>query len=336
MSPGLVQKAYGAESARAVRIGVGINAVGAAASLRSARRCSAWSRACCIRICRTPNLALPTLLAVDLPPIDRRAHAGRRARRRDQLGRRGAVHALHVVVAGPLSPVHRARGHRHAGAAGRATWRPSWLGIAGVGMAMVIPTVVDALKNFYGVVTAALFVPVAASLVTARGGQFEALAAMGVGPGRVGAGAIRVPDGWLAGLPAPAWGIVAGASALRRRARRCGAADDRRVAPDAELRHARRRGRRHVRREAGRDLRAARPQRRRQDDDAAHAGGAARAQQRRGHGRGHPAVARDHRPGAGADRVSHRGAGAMGSADRTSEPDGLRAPASAVATRPGP
>ena len=38
--------------------------------------------------------------------------------------------------------------------AGRALAAAIVAGIAGVGMALVIPTVVDALKNFYGVVTA--------------------------------------------------------------------------------------------------------------------------------------------------------------------------------------
>jgi SSS family solute:Na+ symporter len=86
-------------------------------------------------------------------------------------------------------------------------------GVAGVGMALVIPTVVDALKNFYGVITAALFVPVAASLVTTRGGQFEGLAAMSAG--LAGWSVVRFEfGGWLAGLPDPAWGIIAAIGAF--------------------------------------------------------------------------------------------------------------------------
>ena len=81
--------------------------------------------------------------------------------------------------------------------------------IAGVGMAIVIPTVVDALTIFYGVVTATLFVPVAASLLTTRGGQPEGLVAMGMGLAAWAAVAFGVPGARLAGVPAPACGLVA-------------------------------------------------------------------------------------------------------------------------------
>ena len=76
-------------------------------------------------------------------------------------------------------------------------------------MAIVIPTVVDALKIFYGVVTATLFVPVAASLVTTRGGQPEGLAAMAAGLAAWAAVAFGVTGEQVAGLPAPACGLVA-------------------------------------------------------------------------------------------------------------------------------
>ena len=83
VSPGLVQKAYGAESARAVRIGVGVNAVGLLLFAICPAVLGMVARVLHPDLPHA-DLALPTLLAVDLPPIDRRAHAGRRARGRDQ------------------------------------------------------------------------------------------------------------------------------------------------------------------------------------------------------------------------------------------------------------
>ena len=84
---------------------------------------------------------------------------------------------------------------------------------------------------------------------------------------------------------------------------------------------------------AVRDRRAARPQRRRQDDDAADAGGADRADQRhRGHrrrradARHRPAPARPH-------RLSHRGAGPLGSPDGAREPARLCRRCTALAAR---
>ena len=211
VSPGLVQKAYGAESARAVRIGVGVNAV----ALMIFAVCPAVLGM--VARVRHPgledvNLALPTLLAMDLPPvIGALTLAGVLAA---EISSADAV--LFMLSTSLSQDLYRrfvapdasdARVLRVARAAAIVA------GAAGVGMAVVIPTVVDALTIFYSVVTAALFVPVAAALITTRGGQAEGLAAMVVGllawvAVRLGAG------GTFAGLPAPAYGITAGALAF--------------------------------------------------------------------------------------------------------------------------
>jgi SSS family solute:Na+ symporter len=54
-------------------------------------------------------------------------------------------------------------------------------GVAGVLLAVVIPTVIDSLTVFYSLLSVSLFVPIVAGLHARRGGAPEALAAIGVG-----------------------------------------------------------------------------------------------------------------------------------------------------------
>jgi SSS family solute:Na+ symporter len=54
-------------------------------------------------------------------------------------------------------------------------------GTAGVALAIVSPSVIDALKFFYTVLSVSLFVPVVAGLYVRRVGTPEAAAAIGVG-----------------------------------------------------------------------------------------------------------------------------------------------------------
>jgi len=54
-------------------------------------------------------------------------------------------------------------------------------GIAGVLLAVVIPTVIDSLRVFYSLLSVSLFVPIVAGLHARRGGSFEALAAIVAG-----------------------------------------------------------------------------------------------------------------------------------------------------------
>jgi SSS family solute:Na+ symporter len=54
-------------------------------------------------------------------------------------------------------------------------------GVLGVLLAIVSPTVIEALKIFYSLLSVSLFVPVIAGLYSRRGGTPEALAAIGAG-----------------------------------------------------------------------------------------------------------------------------------------------------------
>ncbi len=212
VSPGLVQKAYGAESARAVRIGVGVNAV----ALMLFAICPA-TLGMVARVLHPDlphaDLALPTLLAVDLPPlIGALTLAGVLAA---EISSADAV--LFMLATSSSQDLYRrfvAPGATDAQVLRLARIVAVGAGLIGIAMAVVIPTVVDALVIFYSVITATLFVPVAAALVTTRGGQPEALAAMAAGLSAWIVVRFAVAGATVAGMPAPLCGIAAGAAAF--------------------------------------------------------------------------------------------------------------------------
>jgi SSS family solute:Na+ symporter len=212
VSPGLVQKAYGADSQRAVRVGVGINAV----ALLLFAVCPAVL-GMAARVLHPDltdvNLALPTLLAVDLPPfVGTLTLAGVLA------AEISSADAVLLMLSTSLSQDLYRRFVAPAASDARvvavARGAAVVAGIAGVGMAVVVPTVVDALKVFYGVITATLFVPIVAALLTTRGGQVECLAAMTAGLVAWAAAAFGPYPAVAMGLPSPAFGLLASALAF--------------------------------------------------------------------------------------------------------------------------
>jgi SSS family solute:Na+ symporter len=212
VSPGLVQKAYGADSQRSVRIGVGVNAIAllmfaiCPAVLGMAARVLHPNLA-------DVNLALPTLLAVDLPPL-----VGTLTLAAVLAAEISSADAVLLMLSTSLSQdlyrrfVAPTASDDRVLAVARAAAVVA--GVVGVGMAVVIPTVVDALKVFYGVITAALFVPIVAALVTTRGGQAECLAAMSAGLVAWAAAAFGPYPAIAMGLPSPAFGLLASAVAF--------------------------------------------------------------------------------------------------------------------------
>ena len=211
VSPGLVQRAYGADSQRAVRVGVGINA----AALMAFAVCPAvlgmTARVLHPNLTDV-NLALPTLLAVNLPPL-----VGALTLAGVLAAEISSADAVLLMLSTSFSQdLYRrflvpdasdARVLRMARVAAVAA------GLAGIAMAIVIPTVVDALKIFYSVITATLFVPIVGALVTTRGGQPECLSAMAAGLGAWIFAAFG-PGTGLPWLPAPAFGLLASAAAF--------------------------------------------------------------------------------------------------------------------------
>lgn len=179
VSPGLLQKAYGAQSERAVRIGVGVNAAAllafgfVPALLGMAARTLHPGLA-------SQELALPTLMVQDLPTA-----VGALALAAVFSAEVSAADAVLFMLSTSLSQdlyrsflspnatdrriLQVARGAAVAG------------GTAGVLLAILSPTIIAALSVFYGLLGVTLFVPVVAGLHLRRTGAPEALASIGAG-----------------------------------------------------------------------------------------------------------------------------------------------------------
>lgn len=211
-SPGLIQKAYGAESARAVRIGVGLNGLALIVFAIAPIVLGMAARA------RHPgltdvNLALPTLLAMDLPPF-----VGALTMAAVLSAEISAADAVLFMLSTSFSQDLYRRflvpGASDAMVVTVARRAAVVAGVIGVALALVIPTVVDALKIFYGLLTVALFVPVMAAMASTRGGEPEALGSMTAGV--VTWGVVRLSSGATgpAGMPPETLGLMAAALAF--------------------------------------------------------------------------------------------------------------------------
>jgi solute:Na+ symporter, SSS family len=179
VSPGLVQKAYGAADARAVRLGVGVNAV---ALLLFAIVPVTLGMVARIHHPGLPSadLALPVLLGSDLPPL-----VGALTLASVFAAEVSAADAVLFMLSTSLSQDLYRRFMAPAADDARlvqiARWSAGVAAAAGLGMALVLPTVVDALKIFYSVLTVALFVPVVGGLLWASPTSAEALSSMAIG-----------------------------------------------------------------------------------------------------------------------------------------------------------
>jgi solute:Na+ symporter, SSS family len=179
ISPGLLQKAYGAVDERALRIGIGAQGVVlllfafAPPLLGMIARVYEPSLA-------NPEFALPIVLTVGLPTV-----VGALALAAVFSAEVSSADAILFMLSTSLSKdlykryvrpdasdaqvLRVARGAAVAG------------GVFGVLLALVIPTVIDSLRVFYSVLSVSLLVPIAVGIHTRRAGVPEALAAIGVG-----------------------------------------------------------------------------------------------------------------------------------------------------------
>jgi solute:Na+ symporter, SSS family len=179
VSPGLLQKVYGARDDRAVRIGVGLNALGLLAF--------AFVPALLGIVARvqhpdlpSPDSALPRLLVADVPPLV--GAIGLAALFSAEVSAADAVlfmlstslsQDLYKRFLNPAASDDRmlfvARGAAAAGA------------VAGVSLAIVLPSVILSLTIFYSLMGVALFVPIVAGLCTTRADATTALAGIAAG-----------------------------------------------------------------------------------------------------------------------------------------------------------
>ena len=180
ISPGLLQKVYGARDDRAVRIGVGANALLLLAFAFVPVVLGMAARVLHPDLVRR-EMALPTLLVQDLPPLI--GALGLVAIFSTEVNTADAI--LFMLSTSLSQDLYRrfvnpratdamvlkvARGAAIAG------------GTLGVMFAVVLsPTVIDALSIFYVLLGVCLFVPVVAGLYLKRVGTPEALAAIAAG-----------------------------------------------------------------------------------------------------------------------------------------------------------
>ncbi len=179
VSPGLVQKAYGAIDQRAIRLGVGLNAIAlllfaiVPVTLGMVARVHHPDLA-------SPDQALPVLLRADLPPL-----VGALTLASVFAAEVSAADAVLFMLSTSMSQDLYRRFVAPEADDDRvvrvARWSAVVAGAAGLGMALVLPTVVDALKIFYSVLTVALFVPVVGGLLWARPKTADVIASMVTG-----------------------------------------------------------------------------------------------------------------------------------------------------------
>lgn len=179
ISPGLLQKVYGARDERAVRLGVAANA--------GVLLVFAFVPALLGIIARAQHpeltnheLALPTLLARDLPLAI--GSLGLAAVFSAEVSTADAI--LFMLATSLSQDLYRRFIHPQASEARvLAVARGAAVGggVLGVALALWIPTVIEGLSIFYALLGVSLFVPVVAGLHTQKAGAPEAFASMGAG-----------------------------------------------------------------------------------------------------------------------------------------------------------
>ncbi len=179
ISPGLIQKAYGARDERAIRLGLGASGVALIAFAAVPPLIG--------MIARTANpgleqheLALPWLLSEMLPPA--LGSLGLAAVLSAELS---SADAILFMLSTSLSKDLYKRFYRPE-ATDTQVLKVSRLaavagGSLGVLLAIVLPSVIGSLSVFYSLLSVSLFVPVVAGLHSRRAGTPEALAAIGAG-----------------------------------------------------------------------------------------------------------------------------------------------------------
>ncbi|MFN7980432.1 MAG: hypothetical protein U0Q11_01110 [Vicinamibacterales bacterium] len=207
VSPGLLQKVFGAADDRAVRRGVGLNALGLALFAGVPTLLGIMARGRFPELVSTPNLALPTIFMQGLPPL-----VGAIALAAVFSAEVSAADAVVFMLATSLSQdlykrfLNPQADDRRVLFVARIATLVS--GIFGVALAVSSSDLVDTLKIFYALLGVSLFVPIIAGLYTKSTTADAAIAAI-IG----GVGGMLVVQGSTAGAgigllgPAP-FGIL--------------------------------------------------------------------------------------------------------------------------------
>lgn len=213
ISPGLLQKAYGAKDERAVRLGIGLQGGAQLLFAFIPVFFGLAARAAHLEI-DNPNLVLPTVLATQLP-----AFIGALGLAAVFSAEVSTCDAILFMLATSLSKDIYKR-FLNPEADDRRLLLVARLaavagGIGGVVLAIQLDTIIGALGIFYSLLSVSLFVPVIGGLVTRRAGAPEALASMAAGVGTLlfvtystGGRGFGVLNPNLAGLGAAALAFV--------------------------------------------------------------------------------------------------------------------------------
>jgi SSS family solute:Na+ symporter len=210
VSPGLLQKIYGARDDRAVRIGVGLNALGLLSYAIIPILLGMIARVLHPGL-TDRELALPMLLVHDLPPL-----VGSLALAALFSAEVSAADAALFMLTTSLSQDLYRRFLNPAASdltvlkVARTTTFVS--GVAATALAIVSPSVADTLTIFYLLLAVSMFVPIMAGLYVRRVGVPEALAATAGGVALLVATRLT-GEAWVYGLTPPMWGLVAATGA---------------------------------------------------------------------------------------------------------------------------
>ena len=195
VSPGLLQKVYGARDDRTVRLGVGGNAVVLLLFAFVPPLFGMVAQALHPGL-ENRELALPMILMRDVPPL-----VGSLGLAAVVSAEISTADAILFMLATSLSRDLYGRflnpGASDARLLRVARWAAVVGGGLGVALAMVAPSVIQVLTIFYTLLSVCLFVPVLAGLYVRRVGTPETLAAIGAGVGAVLIRQLGGGAGWL-------------------------------------------------------------------------------------------------------------------------------------------
>jgi SSS family solute:Na+ symporter len=179
VSPGLLQKAYGARNERALRIGIGANGLVLLLFAVAPPLLGMIARTYDASL-ENAEFAVPLVLTEGLPPL--LGALGLAAVFSAEVSTADAI--LFMLATSLSKDIYKRYWAPAADDAQvlRVARRAAVVGgMLAILLAVVIPTVIDSLRVFYAVLGVSLFVPIAAGLHTRRPGVPEAMAAIGVG-----------------------------------------------------------------------------------------------------------------------------------------------------------
>ena len=179
ISPGLLQKAYGASSERVLRIGIGVQGLVLLVFALAPPLLGMIARVY-IPDLEQVEFAVPTVLTLGLPTVF--GALGLAAVFSAEVSSADAIlFMLSTSLSKDLYKRYVAPEATDGQVLRVARYAAITGGILGILLAIIIPTVIDSLRVFYSVLSVSLFVPIAFGLHTRQAGVPEALSAIGVG-----------------------------------------------------------------------------------------------------------------------------------------------------------